>query len=310
MKAWEIVSGSNRNYSMFQQLLKAQGVKRFGLSLISGPKQVREILDVFPDRCAGLILRRDQDVFDRIVPDTVRRYHLAPGLFRDLDIYGTDQPILLVRVEPFPLWNPDQGSTGCTLFVPFQDPTNVGAVIRSAAAFGVSRVVMLKESAHPFHHKASRVAGSTLFRVPIFEGPSIKALRRAREPMITLSADGEDVGRFAFPPSFGLVPGLEGPGVPAGLKQLQALAVPMEPGVESLNAALATAIVLYLWRKGLPREPKSLLTRGGTGGKNKNLREGPFAGGATFRTRAGAKSDTKQGKETRGSGDVPPEPRA
>ncbi|MEW6665521.1 MAG: RNA methyltransferase [Thermodesulfobacteriota bacterium] len=248
MKAWDIASASNRNFSMFQQLLRAQGVKKYGLALLSGPKQVREILDAFPERCAGLILRRDQDVFDRIVPETVRRYHLAPRLFRDLDIYGTDQPILLVRVGQFPLWNPEHWPEGCTLFLPFQDPANVGAMIRSAAAFGVSRVIMLKESAHPFHHKASRVAGSTLFRVPIFEGPSIKMLRRVTMPLFTLSPGGEDVAGFTFPPTFGLVPGLEGPGVPAELRRLPSLAVPMKAGVESLNAALATGIVLYLWR--------------------------------------------------------------
>lgn len=277
MKTWDIVSDNNQTYSMFQQLFRSQGIKKYGLALLAGPKQVREILEAFPERCAGLILRRDQDVFDWILPDTVRRYHLAPGLFRDLDIHGTDQPILLVRVGQFPLWNPDQWPEGCTLFVPFQDPGNVGAVIRSAAAFGVSRVVMLREAAHPFHHKASRVAGSTLFRVPIFEGPSIKMLRRVRVPIITLSPDGEDVGRFQFPPTFGMIPGLEGPGVPAGLRKLQALAVPMEPGVESLNAALATGIVLYLWRSRLPQDPAQIpLDKGGRQG----VRKIPFQNGS------------------------------
>ncbi len=120
-----------------------------------------------------------------------------------------------------------------------------------AAAFGVSRVVLLKEAAHPFHHKSTRAAGSTLFRVPILEGPSIRGLRRLSEPLIALSPDGQDVAGYRFPPVFGLVPGLEGPGIPAGLKRQVTLSIPMAPGVESLNSSLAAGIVLYLWRRGV-----------------------------------------------------------
>jgi tRNA G18 (ribose-2'-O)-methylase SpoU len=250
MKAQEILSGENRTFRMFQSLLRGQGIKKNGLTLLSGPKQVKEILRDFPDRCAGLILRRDQDVFDWGLPDNVRRYHLSSQLFRMLDLYGTDQPILLVRAGQLPPWDPEKWPEGCTLFVPFQDPVNVGSVIRSSAAFGVSRVVLLKEAAHPFHHKATRVAGSTLYRVPVFEGPPIKGLRRIKAPLIALSPEGEDAGRFTFPPIFGLLPGLEGPGVPSGLKISATLSIPMQPGVESLNAALAAGIALYLWRRG------------------------------------------------------------
>jgi tRNA G18 (ribose-2'-O)-methylase SpoU len=121
-------------------------------------------------------------------------------------------------------------------------------VIRSAAAFGVSRVVFLKEAAHPFHHKSIRVAGSALFRVPIFEGPSLYELKPSKVPMITLSPEGKDAKDFKFPSSFCLVPGLEGPGLPDHLRDATCLSIPMESGVDSINAAMATGIVLYVWR--------------------------------------------------------------
>jgi tRNA G18 (ribose-2'-O)-methylase SpoU len=247
----EIVSRNNPEFRKFLRVLRGQGIRKHDAAILSGPKQIREVLRAFPERCAGIILREHQEVPGGIIPPGTRIYRLSPGLFREIDLYGTDQPVLLMRAGPFPMWNPENWPPGCTLFVPFQDPVNVGAVIRSAAAFRVARVIMLKESAHPFHHKSSRVAGSTLLRIPIQEGPSLGDLGSLKFPLLTLSPGGQDIGAYRFPPTFGLLPGLEGPGLPSGLKGLTALGIPMASGVESLNAALATGIALYVWRSGL-----------------------------------------------------------
>jgi tRNA G18 (ribose-2'-O)-methylase SpoU len=69
--------------------------------------------------------------------------------------------------------------------------------------------------------------------------------------MVTLSPDGTDISGYSFPKSFYLVPGMEGPGLPDHLESPQALRIPMENNVESINAALATGIALYLWSRGV-----------------------------------------------------------
>ena len=253
MKIKEIVSRHNPTFGTFLKLLKGRGVKKYGITFLSGPKQVWEVLRDFPDRSAGILLSKNQDVPGEILPEDITVYRLGLDLFQEIDIYGTNQPILLVRVEPFPSWTDGQWPSGCTLFVPFQDPVNVGAVIRSAAAFGVPRIVVLREAAHPFNYKSTRVAGSALFRIPLFEGPSIRDLGRSRVPMITLSPKGEDIAGYRFPLTFGLLPGMEGPGLPDNLRDMTALAIPMEDDVESINSALATGIALYQWRIGLER---------------------------------------------------------
>jgi tRNA G18 (ribose-2'-O)-methylase SpoU len=220
-------------------------VKKQRLSLLSGRKQVEETLREFPDRCEALLFTKGQSVHSA---GGMRCYRLAPTLFLEIVVFGTRQPMLLVRIEPFSAWNSAVWPPGCTLFIPFQDPSNVGAVIRSAAAFGVSRLVVLKEGAHPFHHKSIKVAGSAIFRVPIFSGPSIRDLGGEHSPIVTLSPAGQDIEKYTFPPSFGLLPGLEGPGLPTNVRHLDSLSIPMSGGVESLNAALATGIALYAWR--------------------------------------------------------------
>ena len=243
----EISSRSNPDFRMFIRLLKGQGLKKHGLTLITGVKQALEVAGGFPERCEGVISAKGAPSLEGLLEDAPR-YLLSGDLFREVDIHGTGPPILLVRVPPLPLWEAEGSPPGCTLFIPFQDPANVGAVIRCAAAFGVSRVVFLKEAAHPFHHKSIRAAGSTVLRVSLFEGPSIGELATTKLPVLSLSAGGQNIAGYRFPSSFGLLPGIEGPGLPKEVDQLPALAIPMESGVESLNAAVATGIALYVWR--------------------------------------------------------------
>jgi tRNA G18 (ribose-2'-O)-methylase SpoU len=247
-KTKKIESASNDHFKMLMSLHGAKGIRKQGLSIISGQKQVKEILSFFPDRCEGILFEKGHKLDDPVYSDKIRLFELAPDLFRELDLYGTGKPLVLIRVEPMPVWNGDPTGEGCTLLVPFQDPANVGAVIRSAAAFGVKSAVILKEAAHPFHPKSIRAAGSTIMRMEFYEGPSIRELPKGLLPHVLLSPGGEDISGFEFPESFCLVPGLEGQGLPEHLRNMELVSVPMEDGVESLNAAVATGIALFMWR--------------------------------------------------------------
>jgi 16S rRNA (guanine527-N7)-methyltransferase len=72
-------------------------------------------------------------------------------------------------------------------------------------------------------------------------------------PLLALSSEGRDISDFEFPESFGLLVGMEGPGLPDWWKK-RARAIPIGPQVESLNAATAVAIALYAWsRSAKPR---------------------------------------------------------
>lgn len=245
----ELASESNSAYKLALDLLTGKGIRKHERALIAGPRVVAEVLDRFPDRVEAWLT----DTKGTPPPDSPARptwLRLADPLFRNLDISGTRSPLLQVRVPRMPEWSAEADwPEGCTLFVPFQDPENVGAVIRSAAAFGVARVVLLKEAAHPFHPKAARAAGTALFQVALEQGPSLRDLRSPGVPLLALSAEGPDVAEEPFPGRFGLVAGLEGPGLPEHLRSGETRRIPMEAGVESLNAATATAVALYAWRR-------------------------------------------------------------
>jgi len=244
----KIESTENSTYKRFLRAAGSRGIKKEGLALLAGSKSVLETLEAFPDRCASLVLGEEHEPPLDPVPDNISVYRLGKDLFERLDIHGTRSPLLIVKVPPMPAWRDGRWPQGCTLFVPFQDPANVGAVIRTAAAFGVARIVLLKEAAHPFHHKSLRAAGNAVFRVSFRRGPSLAKLRTRQVPLFALSPGGTNLETVKFPGTFGLVPGVEGPGLPEGLRRENLVGIPMEPGTESLNAALATGIALYSWR--------------------------------------------------------------
>jgi len=255
MEIKSIVSPNNAAFKTFLKLTKSKGIKKHGMALFWGAKQIREVTSEFRDRCEGVIFQEGHRPPPTFTVDRIPVYSLAASLFQQIDLFDTGSPILLVKAPPFPRWDGCSWPRGCTLCIPFQDPANVGAVIRSAAAFGVSRLLLLQEAAHPFLPKSVRVAGSTLFRIPIWKGPSIHELTIQGIPMITLSPEGRDVEEYRFPETFCLIPGVEGPGLPSGLRMVACLAIPMARGVDSLNAAMATGIVLYRWRCRLRGNP-------------------------------------------------------
>lgn len=246
--ARDVTSESNPTFKLARDLLTGRGIRKHGQAFVSGPRVVAEVLERFPDRVVGWFTDADGPPPPS---DGLTWYRLADPLFREVDTAGTRAPMLLVAVPPMEEWTADRPwPEGCTLFVPFQDPENVGAVIRSAAAFGVRRVVLLREAAHPFHPRSARAAGPAVFQVELMRGPSIGDLSAGDVPLIALDADGPDIASAPFPERFGLVAGVEGPGLPNHLRAGTTRRIPIEPGVESLNAAAATAVALYAWRRG------------------------------------------------------------
>ena len=241
-----IESEQNNAFKELKKLLTSRGIKKQEKALIAGTKQVREIIRDFPERCDAWISNDTQSPPPEDAPDALAWYQLSPQLFQTLDVNGTQSPLLLVTTPRIGKWQGNDGfREGCTLLVPFQDPENVGTVIRSAVAFGVKQVVLLAESAHPYHPKAIRASGGAVLYATLYQGPSIAELPDGL-PVVALSGEGRDIAESAFPGAFGLLPGVEGTGLPDHLRA-NAVAIPVSDCVESLNAATATGIALYLW---------------------------------------------------------------
>jgi 16S rRNA (guanine(527)-N(7))-methyltransferase RsmG len=241
-----ISSDQNPLFKHCRKLLTGRGIRKLGQALMAGARPVSETLTHAPERCKAWLSSDEPPPVG--APPHLKWFRLAPALFRELDIFGTHAPLLLLTLPDIRPWEPREGfPPGCSVLIPFQNPENVGAAIRSAAAFGASQIILLAESAHPFHPRALRASGGSVLRVHLLQGPALDRLP-VELPIIALSPDGADIRRAAFPPSFGLLAGMEGPGLTAEWRR-RAVGIPISPAVESLNAAAAVAIALYEWKR-------------------------------------------------------------
>lgn len=126
-----------------------------------------------------------------------------------------------------------------------QDPGNVGAMIRTAAAFGF-HVAVMPGTADPFNPKVLRASAGALFHVGVVHlasefsvGPGVSLV--AADPH-----DGHDYREWDWSERTALVMGNEGAGVSAGVREYRPalIRIPMEDGPESLNVAVAAGILM------------------------------------------------------------------
>ena len=133
------------------------------------------------------------------------------------------------------------------------NPTNVGAIFRSAAALGIDAVVLTSASSDPLYRRSIRVSMGTVFQVPwtyLGEG-GISDLRRLgfKTAAMALKSDSLLIydPRLAKIDKLAIVLGTEGDGLAAGTIADcdYTVLIPMSHGVDSLNVAAASAVAFY-----------------------------------------------------------------
>ena len=150
------------------------------------------------------------------------------------------------------------------------DAENLGAVVRNCVAFGVQAMLVGETSSSPFLRRAVRTSMGTIFKLPVFEVAmarcAVRSPRRDDPAGQTLAqtlrelrkhgirsiaahprADGKILSQANFTGDCCIVFGGEGHGVSPEVLEAcdEAVAIPMQDGVDSLNVASATSVFLY-----------------------------------------------------------------
>ena len=246
-----ITSRGNAWLKQLRQVAARGTTTSDGFALAESPHLLQEALrsDVWIQRV--FVSERAQQSVEATIPPHRRLplHPVADQLFQDLATTTRNQGVLtLVKLRD---WDAAKVFSGLTVVLDgVQDPGNAGTIARTAEAFGASGMVFLKGSAAPTNPKALRASAGSLFRLPFLhklEADEFLALALQHGKTVLAAATGQGLAlaEADLSANAAIVIGSETHGVsPVLLASATPVAIPTQ-SVESLNAAIAAAIVLY-----------------------------------------------------------------
>lgn len=248
-----IESPDNRSVRRAVELSTPRGVDKHGAFLVEGPRFIRDLAvrnpgivlevlvcegvdspDIPPLLEGGRTLLLPEKIF-RLVSDTVHSQGLAA--------------VCRLPVQPAGL---EAGGDPSTVLVldRIADPGNAGTLLRCAAAFGFAAVLSLSGTCNLYSPKVTRAAAGVNAWLPVIRGldagRAASILTDAGYTALAAEKRGRPVYSASIPERCALVVGSEAHGLSAGASAFcrGALSVPQTEDVESLNAAVAGAVLM------------------------------------------------------------------
>ncbi len=250
-----LTSLQNPQAKLWRSLNKSRGARTdAGLFLAEGEHMAGEALKEQKARTL-LIDERAREKYRALAESASAQgilvYILAGHVMDSLCDAKTPQGIIAVCDCPQNVLPPDPGPLLVALNG-VQDPGNVGTILRTMDAAGYTCLLMDEKTADPYAPKALRATMGGAFRIPVFRSGdlpgSLHSLAASGYEIIAGDLRGEPFyHRTPVKEKICIVIGNEGQGIsPAVLREATLrLKIPIVGGAESLNAAVAGAIMMY-----------------------------------------------------------------
>ena len=215
-----------------------------GLFVADGTKLLQEAVRWCPELDTVILA----DGVEAQLPENVRLVRVPGDVMASISPMATPQGALfLCRLPPKQAFCP---KPGMLLLDGIQDPGNLGTILRTADALQIP-VALLEGCADPYSHKVVRSSMGAVFRTRVVQTTWQEAFAACRDNGIrvavtALSDTARDI-RQAPLTAMAVVIGSEGQGVRPEILQAaqEQLIIPMDHRCESLNAAIAAAIVMW-----------------------------------------------------------------
>lgn len=245
-----INSTDNNLIKKFRSLSVKKYREQYALCVLEGKKMVLEAL-AHPGLVEYLIIESGKEsVYNQYV-DLLgdRAVIVSKEVFLSIAKAVTPQEVMAV----INIKKPEKLSSDKNLLVldHLQDPGNLGTIIRSAVASGHTEIVLIN-SVDPYNEKTLRSATGTIFKANFHNFSMQEFLDFKKTNSINcVIADmgGKNIfdSRFMISEPYALVIGSEGQGVSPEIRRIcdSAVSIPMEMGVESLNAGVSASIIMF-----------------------------------------------------------------
>ena len=215
---------------------------------------------------------KDGGLHDLLTKNNIPTAELARGKGKELVGGGAVHQGVIATLDPTALLIPFEQfiegldvskNPAIVVLGEVQDPHNVGAIIRSAAAFGLSAVLIPEHNQAGITGTVVKTSAGMTFRIPLVAignvNNTLRVLKERGFWTYGLAMEGAvDVASEQFDTPTAFVVGNEGAGIRE--KTLEAcdvaLKIPMHPRTESLNVAASAAVVFYEWST---KHPESLV---------------------------------------------------
>jgi TrmH family RNA methyltransferase len=263
---------SKARRSTIADLSTRTGRERHGLFLLEGPRAIEDALSRRAKLSWLVADAAGEEAVGRwiaagLVPESVALYGAATSEVAELADTTTPQGILAVGelppggLESLPgpeaIHGEGRPTTPILLVDGVQDPGNLGTLLRTLAAVGGKAALCCKGTVDPFNPKALRGSAGAALGLAVARGVEREAAAHwcaeRGVAIVALAAGGSDLfaGRAPRGPlpagPLALAVGGEAAGLSPEIRGAAAITVgiPMEPGVESLSAAVAGSVALY-----------------------------------------------------------------
>ena len=247
-----ISSTSNSRIKNIMNLkTNARARKKQNCFLVEGPRMFFETPE---DRLTEAYVTEEFEAKHRERLTGCRFEVVSDSVCRHLSDTKTPQGVIaVVRKKETPLEEILCGKPAPCLFLleNLQDPGNMGTILRTAEGAGVTGIIMNRESVDPYNPKVIRSTMGAIFRMPfvIVDSlvPVMEKLRAAGITSYAAHLSGTEFYRRDFRKGTAFLIGNEGNGLSDELTELAdvKIRIPMKGQVESLNAAIASTVLMY-----------------------------------------------------------------